>query len=251
MTKKILIALGILVTVLALIALLEYLYIRFSGTNVPAPSIPREPKVYGEGKPLTFVVMGDSTSVSQGGTYENGYAVASAKHLAENYEVTIVNVGISGATAKSVRTEQLDKAVSYKPDIVLLAVGANDVTHWTGFDDAIADLQATIDALKQAKPGVQIVFTRSAAVDAVSRFPIGAKQLIRWRVDGFNEAMEPLIKQNNLILAPVAEQTRQIFLDDPSLLAPDNFHPNDRGYAVWIPVINEAIDQALIARSEN
>lgn len=245
MLKRVIIGVGGVVVIVLLVIAVEILYIRYAGNNVPAPEIPREPQVYGSGTPLTYVVMGDSTSISQGGTYEKGFAVQSAQYLGKSRLVTFVNTGISGATAQTVKQDQLDKAVANKPDVVLLAVGANDVTHRTDFAAAQADLQEIVDQLRAANPAVKIVFTRSPAVDAVTRFPIGAKQLIRHRVESFNVSLEPFIARNNLVLAPVAEQTRQAFIEDPTLLAPDKFHPNDRGYALWVPVINSALDEAL------
>jgi len=47
-----------------------------------------------------------------------------------------------------------------------------------------------------------------------------------------------------LIFAPIAEKTGPLFRADPSLFAADRFHPNDRGYATWIPVLNEALARA-------
>lgn len=245
MLKRFLLITGIVLTVLAVVVIIEVLYIRHTGSSVPAPSIPREPKTFGAGMPLRYVVMGDSTTISQGGSYENGFAVQSAQHLAKKYEVTLLNTGISGATARTVKEDQLDKAVAFKPDVVLLAIGANDVTHRTNLALAETDLQSIVDGLRASNPAVKIVFTRSPAVDAVSRFPIGAKQIIRSQVNRFNTALDPFIERNDLVLAPVAEKTRQAFLDDPSLLAADKFHPNDRGYALWIPVITDALDTAL------
>lgn len=245
MTKKVLITLIALVLILALFVLIEFLYIRFNGKPVSSPDIPRTPETSGTGHALTYVVMGDSTSISQGGTYDNGFARASAKHLAKNYTVTMINTGISGATAKTVLAQQLPEAIKHRPHVVLLAVGANDVTHRTDLGNIQRDIQAIVDGLKSANPKVKIVVTRSPAVDAVTRFPIGAKQLIKLRVNQVNHAFEPLVAKNNLTVAPVAEETRQAFLDDPSLLAQDNFHPNDRGYALWIPVITRALDRAL------
>lgn len=245
MLKRLLIIIGVTVLLVIIIMVVEVLYIRYTGTTVPAPSIPRKVQTFGQGKPLRYLVMGDSTSISQGGAYENGFAVQSARHLAERYQVTLLNTGISGATARTVREMQLEKSVTYKPDVVLLAVGANDVTHRTDLAAVKADLQAIVDELRKTNPSVIIVFTRSPAVDAVSRFPVGAKQLVRHQVDRFNRSLEPFIARNNLVLAPIAEKTRQAFIDDPSLLAADKFHPNDRGYALWTPVITKALDSAL------
>lgn len=245
MLKRFLIISGILLAIFAAIIIIQIVYIRYTGTSVPAPSIPREERVFGEGQSLRYVVMGDSTTISQGGSYENGFAVQSAQYLGARYKVTLLNTGISGATARTVKDVQLNQAVAFKPDVVLLAVGANDVTHRTAFAAAEADLQIIVDRLRDANPAVKIVFTRSPAVDAVTRFPVGAKQLVRSQVERFNTSIEPFITRNRLILAPVAEKTRQAFLDDPSLLAADKFHPNDRGYALWTPVITEALDTAL------
>ena len=245
MTKKLSIALAIVIACIVLFLVIEILYIRSNGTPVPAPTIPREPQTYGSGKKLTYVVMGDSTTIAQGAKYEDGYPLISAKYLGQKYETTFVNTGISGATVESTLTEQLDKAKSFKPDLVLLAVGANDTTHFTGTRKIRISLQAIIDGLRQSNPDVRIVVTRSPALDSVSRFPVGAKQIMYWRTKQVNSAFAPIIKNNNLTLAPIAEETRDAFLADPTLTAEDNFHPNARGYALWVPVINAALDEAL------
>ncbi len=223
----------------------ELLIIKYNGSPVPAPDIPRGPEVLGSGPALTYVVMGDSTSIGQGADYNDSYALASARKLAAGHRVKFVNVGISGATAKSVLDIQLPKAVKYKPDIVLLAVGANDATHFTSGKSIQQSLQRIIDGLKQANCNVRIVVTGSPAMDSTARFPWPAKQLMGLRTKQVNAAFAPIIRENGLTLAPIAAKTRAAFLADPTLLAADKFHPDDRGYALWIPVINQALDQAL------
>lgn len=82
-------------------------------------------------------------------------------------------------------------------------------------------------------------------MDSVTRFPDGAKQIMGLRTRQVNAIIADLIKKNGLIHAPIAEKTRDAFIADPTLTAADNFHPNARGYALWIPVIITAIDQAV------
>lgn len=230
---------------LALYALIEILIIKYNGIYVPAPTIPREPQLLGVGAPLTFVVMGDSTSIGQGTDYDNSYAMASATHLAKTYEVTLINTGISGAKVRDVIDTQLDQATINKPDVVLLGVGANDTTHFTGLADLRTSLQHIVDELRQSNPDVHIIITRSPAMDAVSRFPWVSKQLLRFQTMRVNSAFDEIIAKNNLTPALIAEKTREAFLADPSLTAADKFHPNARGYALWTPVITDAIDTAL------
>jgi len=236
------------IIVLFLFLATEFIYIQRNGRPVPTPDIPRAPQTLGSGPALTYVVMGDSTSIGQGTDYAHSYALNSAEHLSKKYQVTFINVGISGATARTVLTAQTAKAASFKPDVVLLAVGANDATHFTSGSSLQSCLQKIIDDLRQASPKVRIVVTGSPAMDSVSRFPIGAKQIMRLRTYQINQAFKPIIAKNHLVLAPIADRTRDAFLADPTLTASDNFHPNARGYALWIPIINDALDEALRQR---
>jgi lysophospholipase L1-like esterase len=246
--RLILIAAAIVVAV-SLFVGAEFLIVKYNGTDVAAPSIPRGAEVFGSGSPLTYVVMGDSTSIGQGTDYKHSYAFISAEYLAKQYQVQVkfINVGISGATTKSVLEQQLGQAVKYKPDVVLLDVGANDATHLTSGKSIQGSLQKIIDGLRQANCKVQIVVTGSPAVDGATRFPWPLKQFMRLRTSQVNNAFSPVVKQDYLTFAPIASKTRAAFLADPTLLAPDKFHPNARGYAVWQPVINQALDKALKA----
>lgn len=245
MKRKILIVFISILVLFVVFVIAQLVYIKTNGEYVPAPSIDRSVRTLGSGPKLTYLVMGDSTTISQGSDYEDGYAVSSSKHLAENYTVSFSNVGISGATAQSVVDEQLASAKERKPDLVLLGVGANDTTHFTSATSIKASLQQTIDDLRKANPEVRIVVTRSPAMDSVTRFPWGAKQFMALRTRQVNKAFAEIIEKNNLTLAPIAEKTRDAFIADPTLTAEDNFHPNARGYALWKPVINNALDEAL------
>jgi lysophospholipase L1-like esterase len=238
------------ILVVLLLGVAEVLFIKYNGSDVPAPDIPRGPQELGAAGPaLTYVVMGDSTSIGQGADYSQSYAVASARHLAQNHRVKFVNVGISGATAKSVLDIQLSQAVKYKPDVVLLAVGANDATHFTSGGSLRQSLEQIINGLKKSNCQIRIIVTGAPAMDSAPRFPWPAKQLMGLRTRQVNNVFAPLVRQDGLTWAPVAAKTRAAFLADPTLFAADKFHPNARGYALWTPVINTALDQSLAAPS--
>ena len=239
--------LAALVVVVAIVVFLvvQFLVIRFNGSPVAVPDIPRDVQTTGSGEPLSYVIMGDSTSISQGSQYEEGFAFASVSRLARSFTVKSLNTGISGATSEEVRRDQLKAAMDARPDLVLLAVGANDVTHFVRLETIRESVQYIVDELKKANPDVRIVVTSSPAMDSVTRFPDGAKQLLGLRTRQVNAVFEELIEKNGLIAAPIAEKTRDAFIADPTLTAADNFHPNARGYALWIPVVNQALDVAV------
>lgn len=245
MKHRIVLVVIVVVVALLLFVLTEVLVIKYSGKPVPAPSIPRDSQTLGNGPQLSYVVMGDSTSIGQGTEYKNSYAEASAQHLAQHYRVRFVNVGISGAIAKDIPLTQLEKAAGHKPDLVLLAVGANDARRFTDGKTMQTALQATVDGLKRANPNVRIVVTGSPAMDAVPRFPWPSNKLMGLRTRQVNSAFGPVIQRNHLTFAPIADRTRAAFLADPTLFAADKFHPNARGYVLWKPVVNAALDEAL------
>ena len=204
----------------------------------------------GAGTPLTYVVIGDSTAAGRGGHYEQGIALSTARHLAETRPVTLVNLAVSGAKVQDVVEGQLPEAVRLKPDVVLLAVGANDVTHFTTSGAIAAGLSSIIDQLSAAKPGVRIVLTGSPAVGTARRFAQPLRWLAGVETNRVNRVVEMVIegakgRGRRVTWAPIARDTEAAFAQDPGLFAPDRFHPNDRGYAVWMPALNAALDRVI------
>jgi lysophospholipase L1-like esterase len=215
-----------------------------NGSPVARPTVPSGSQtIFGKGSPLRFVVLGDSTSVSQGGEYSRGYAVQTAEYLAQRTTVTWANVGVSGARAKDVAEKQVPQVLKYKPDIALVAVGANDVTHGTPVMAVKKSLSVTIDQLRQANPKVHIILTGAPDMGSVPRFP----QPLRWymgaRTNALNKMVTRLSKEKHVAFAPIAEKTGQAFRANPKLFAADKFHPTTEGYELWVPVIIAALPE--------
>ena len=203
----------------------------------------------GSGASLLYLVLGDSTAAGRGGHYERGIAMSTARHLARTRPVTMVNLAVSGAKVRDVVTGQLPEAVRLKPDVVLLAVGANDVTHFTPGGAISSGLSSILDQLSAARPGVRIVLTGSPAVGTARRFAQPLRWLAGVETSRVNRVVGQVIEQadsqgKRVVWAPVARDTETAFAQDPTLFAPDRFHPNDRGYAAWLPTLNATLDQA-------
>ncbi len=233
------------VMALLLLGLINFLAIKYNGEYVPAPDIPRNVEFLGTGTPLTYVVMGDSTAVGQGGDYENGIARSSAQLLAEQYKVSFYNFAISGARTEDVKREQLQKAVSLNPDIVLISAGANDVTHLTDIKSVMNDITEIFHKLRSVNPKIKIIITGSPAMGTVPRFAQPLRYIAKLRTNELNKAFERLNQEEDFIFAPIAARTSNIFSEKPELYAKDNFHPNNEGYRVWVPVINKSISIAI------
>lgn len=215
-------------------------------SRTPPPRADPHPRTLGHGgTTLHYLILGDSTAVAVGGTYEKGLAIESARHLAENREVELINAAVSGARIHDVLVEQLPRVDLSRADLVLIDAGANDVTHFTSSRSFERDFRRVVIAIQQRNPRAHIVVTGSADMGSPPRIPRLLRPLATFRTHRLNVIVERLARQYHLTFAPIARETGPLFRGDPTLFSEDRFHPNDRGYATWTKVINDALDRAL------
>lgn len=215
-----------------------------SATPFENPS--REARQFGtSGSPLTYVVMGDSTAAGQGGDYERGIAVATATTLARDRRVSMTNLAVSGARTNDVLRDQLAAAERLHPAVVLISLGANDVIHLTLLRSVRRDLLQIVRGLKSGNPSVAIVVTGSPDMGAPPRIPWLFRPIASCRTREINRVFTAVAADEGLTFAPIALETGPLFRRDHSLFFTDRFHPNDRGYATWIPILNRALASAL------
>lgn len=202
-----------------------------------------------EGPPLKYVVIGDSTAAAVGATQEEGIAINTARALADGRRIELTNLGVSGARARDVLERQLPAAEALRPDIVLLAVGANDVTHLTPLRSVRRSVAGIVDRLKRVNPGVVIVVTGSPDMGSPPRIPRILRGIASWRTKQVNRLFDAEVQRSGVTFAPIALTTGPLFRRDRTLFAEDRFHPNARGYATWIPVLNKALAEAVGTRA--
>jgi acyl-CoA thioesterase-1 len=194
---------------------------------------------------LTYVVLGDSTAAGVGADYQHGIAMGTTRQLEASHRVEMTNLAVSGARIADVVRDQLARAETLRPDLVLLSVGANDVTHLTPVGSMRNNLREIVKRLRVANPNVAIVITGSPDMGAPPRIPRLLRGIASWKTRQVNRMFVAEASSLSLTFAPIADRTGPLFRNDRSLFAADRFHPNERGYAVWIPVLNEAIAKAV------
>lgn len=243
-------ALAVVVGVVALVALLaiEALIAIHTVPDDHYRAPPAGPRTFGKSTlgrpPLRYVVLGDSTATGRGAPYEQGFVIATARHLARRERVTLTNLGVTDSRIADVRRDQLSAAVRLKPDVVLVSAGANDVTGLTRLSSVRRDFERIADRLRATRCDVEIVVTGSPDVGSAPRLAQPLRTVAGWRTRQLNGVVEGVVRDRRLVLAPLAEQTGRRFRADRSLFAADGFHPSAEGYATWTPVIETAIDHA-------
>lgn len=238
-------AFGLLVVLVAYVGY-EYVRIRRTLDAADLAEIPLGVELrFGdptEHDPYTIVVLGDSTAHGIGvDRPEQSFGALVARVLARRRgAVRLVNLGVSGARADDVLARQLPDAAALDPDLVLLSVGANDVTGWTDRADYAGRMTQLLEALERT--GARVVVLNVPAIVTAPLLPLPARLLFDVRTHRYNDRLRPLVRgREGALLVPIYEETREPFERDRTNFAADQYHPSPKGYALWAEIILRAL----------
>jgi acyl-CoA thioesterase-1 len=179
-----------------------------------------------------IVAFGDSLTAGLGVTPEDSYpARLQAKLRAEGYAYRVVNAGSSGdTTAGGLR--RVDWALKNKPEVVIVALGANDGLR--GQD--LASVRANLDAIVAR-------FQKAGARVLVAGMEVPPNYGARYAAD-FRRMYAEVARKRGAAFMPflldgVAGNTR--------LNQPDGIHPTAEGYRVVVDHLWPIL-QPLLAR---
>ena len=200
-----------------------------------------------EAPPLRFVVLGDSTAAGVGaGSPDDSYPVRLARRIAHErfFRVRLVGLGVSGARVGDVLREQLPLGLEEDPDLIFVAIGANDVTHVTRLDDVEDDMRSLLDRLEETGAAVVV------AGPPDMRSPVFLEPLrtiVGWRGNAVAGRIEGAARDAGVPVVPLADGTRDHFAEDPDrYYSDDDFHPGPAGYGLWADVIYPYVEEALL-----
>jgi lysophospholipase L1-like esterase len=178
-----------------------------------------------DGEPLTLVVLGDSSVAGVGAdAAEDTLTYGVAKALSDQYRVSLHALGVSGSRLSHVVCDQLPQAEGLDPDIVLVCVGTNDVTHGTTVREARRQLRLLVAGLSEVAPNARVI---------VSGLPPAETSV------AFHRPLRDLLG----IRALLFHGKREMF-------SADLFHPSSAGYAFLATIYGRAVREALDAARE-
>jgi lysophospholipase L1-like esterase len=191
----------------------------------------------GGGRPLRLAMLGDSTAAGQGvhrPRQTPGALLASALAAIAERPVELRNVALSGA-----RSDDLDRQVgvllserdlSHAPDVCVIMIGANDVTHRMPPAQSVRLLSDAVARLRTA--GCQVVVGTCPDLGTIE--PVS--QPLRWVARRLSRQLAAA-----QTIAVVEEGGRTVSLGDllgpefaahpRELFGPDSYHPSAEGYA--------------------
>jgi len=193
----------------------------------PAPkAAPSAPETLG-----TIVAVGDSLTAGYGLEEHEAYPAQLARMLAAaGLPYRVVNAGISGETSSGVLSRIEWVLASLKPDIVILATGANDGLR--GVDPALTreNLRRSVQVLKA--DGVVVVLAGMQMVRNMGRQYTAA----------FAEIFAQVAADEEVLLVPflLAGVAGEAHLNQA-----DGIHPTAAGYAVVAETVLPYVRQAV------
>jgi acyl-CoA thioesterase-1 len=149
------------------------------------------------------------------------------RYITQTFVVT--NDGVPGETAVRGRLRLPVALDLFKPDIVLLMEGTNDVNGGAG---AAAALDALTDMVRTAKGrGVQVFL---ATVPPERRATASL-------IPGFDDGVRALAQREGVVLVDLYTA----MAPDPSLIGPDGTHPTQQGLEVMAQTFYDVIQRML------
>ena len=185
------------------------------------------PVTDGDAAPRTVLVMGDSLSAAYGLRSEEGWVALLAERLADGHpDWRVVNASISGETSAGGSARVVGEVLRHRPDVVVIALGANDALRGLPLAELKYHLARMIGASRHVDARVLLVGMRMPP-NLGPEYTQGFERIYRELAAFFDIPLLPFL------LEPVAVD-RNNFMDD-------NLHPT----AAAQPAIGDHVWQAL------
>jgi acyl-CoA thioesterase-1 len=180
--------------------------------------------------PVRILFLGDSLTEGYGIASEDAFpALVETALRKEGYTVEAVNAGVSGSTTAS-GPSRLRWHLRARPDILVLALGANDGLRGLPLNEVRKNLAATLDEAKKAGLKVLLVgmklppnYGPAYTRDFEAIFPALAKQ---YQVPLVPFLLDRIAGEADLNLA-------------------DGIHPNEKGHRLMAEHVTQAIKPML------
>jgi lysophospholipase L1-like esterase len=201
-----------------------------------------------DGEPLTLVVLGDSSVAGVGAdAAEDTLTYGVAKALSDQYRVSLHALGVSGSRLANVVGEQLPQVDGLDPDILLVCVGTNDVTHGTTLREARRQLRLLVAGLAEVAPAAKVIVSGLPPAETATAFHRPLRDLLGLRALLFTRLYRAELAPYDISVFDIAKLTKSAFHGKREMFSADLFHPSSAGYAFLATIYGRAVREALEA----
>ncbi|GGQ75910.1 SGNH hydrolase [Couchioplanes caeruleus subsp. azureus] len=180
---------------------------------------------------LAFAVLGDSIAYGQG-------ALRPADTIGERLAADLTASGtptearvfaVPGADSRGLAA-QAHRAAAWAPDLALIIIGANDLTHLVPAQHAATLLGDAVRTLTTA--GAEVVVVPAPDLSVVPWVPPQMRMLVRTGSTLLQQHQTRAATAAGARIADIGAAASAAFAADPALFSADRFHPSSAGYAL-------------------
>lgn len=189
--------------------------------------------------PVRYLALGDSVTSGEGVLPEETYPSRLASlWRATGCEVEVSNVAVTGYKSADVVVEELPAVAKFKPTLVTLMVGGNDIANGIGVDEYQTNVRTILSTLKDA--GASIVTISQQFWD---RTPVGEGY-------GTRQSLSAQRAEFNSVLLSESEAVGATYVDLEALFEEqvskemwleDELHPTAEAYQGWATALFEKV----------
>jgi lysophospholipase L1-like esterase len=193
-----------------------------------------------------LAVLGDSIAWGQGATRDRDRLSSRLVEglASRGYDVEARVFAVPGATSSGLAS-QVGRAVSWRPDLAVVVIGANDLTHLVPVEAAARALGDAVRRLRAG--GIEVVVAPAPDLSAVPHVPVFLRETVRAAGELLREHQISAALVEGGRVADPDQRASRAFATDPSLFSADRFHPSSAGYAVIADSLLPALVEAAQA----
>ncbi|MCM0619990.1 SGNH/GDSL hydrolase family protein [Nocardioides bruguierae] len=189
---------------------------------------------YGRGRPgpaLTMVLLGDSSAAGYGVDRPEqtpGGLLASGVSETAGRRLYLRDLAVVGARSSDL-ADQIDQALPLEPDVAVVLIGANDVTHLVPPSASVRYLSEGVRRLEDA--GCAVVVATCPDLGSVKPIASPLKEVARSWSRRLAAAQTIAVVEEGGRTVSVGSILGPEFAAEPTVLfGPDKFHPSVEGY---------------------
>ena len=195
---------------------------------------------YGRGLPgpsLRVALLGDSLAAGYGvEEVVNTPGARLATGIAESLErrVHLKMFAVTGSETKHLEP-QVEQAVAFAPDLVVVIIGGNDVTHMTSASTSAHRLRQVVRTLRDG--GAQVVVCTCPDMSVLNSFARPLRDFAGHRSRQLAESQARVTAEEGGRSVSLGSLLMDEFAANPHYFGPDRFHPSADGYASMVSVL--------------
>jgi lysophospholipase L1-like esterase len=190
-------------------------------------------------RPLRYVALGDSFTIGTGTTTDRAFPADLAKLWQGSRPLDLANLGVNGYSTQEILDLELPGAKKLHPELVTLAVGANDIVRGRVPEDYRENVRSILEQL-------HAIGLRGGRIWVIpqpdwSRSPVAAAfgdpATLAERIELYNSILrDEAIRAGSrwVDLFPLMRRQAQ-----QGLVADDGLHPSAAAYAEWAEALAE------------